>query len=886
MTFAIAATLLLHATSCLGDAPPAPAAAPGTYVFRTGLGVAVPAPRSASRTLIRQDPVEDRIVQGTFTAPRVGDELPTPAPAAAAPGTAIADAGPGKATPSMPKPPAKWAPIQANANGIFEGDEGTPLAGGWLHFTVDGRTAFPGMGDAQAGRVMLLDAAGHGSVFVNGEPRGGDPYSTGYVQVPVLVKPGANEFLFSVGRGRLAAKLVPPPAPAFVSDRDVLLPSVVSGRDTDGPLGVVVVNASAAPLAGARIRVTSDLSATDAWVELHAMPALTEKKVALPARFAANGLGAAKPGTTVKAMVELVARDGTSLFTLPVALPVVTTTDRRVVTRTSTIDGSAQYYALVPSTARTTDPKPGILFSVHGASVEATGQAAAYAPKKEAHVVCPTNRRPYGFDWEDWGRIDFAEAFAHARSHLANDPLRSWLTGHSMGGHGTWQLGAHFPGEFAAIAPSAGWISFRSYVGTSAGTGEDPAIAMLNRAGKASDTLALKENYMQQGVYVLHGDADDNVPVSEAREMFRQLAAMHHPDFAYYERCGAGHWWGNECVDWPPLTEFLFRHSLPKPESNDFVRFLSVAPQVSSRSAWVRVLQQQVPFEVSKVDVQLDRKAMKVTGTTSNVAMLELVPPLPAAGGERAPLTIVLDGQELTVPAEDKPAPIRLERSPDGKGGMAWSLDPQSSKGDAPHALPATAKKPARGGPFKNAFAHGFVAVVGTQGSDEADRLLLAKARYDADQWWVRGNGRFEIILDSAFDPRQYLGRNLILYGNRDENAATKAVLGDADPVTVANGRYAGGATRVQGDDVAVMYVRPRADCDKGQVGVIAATGAKGMRALMRTPVFVAGVGIPDLVAFRAGMLAPGAAGGAGAVIDAGFFGNDWSIDRGSWMRR
>ncbi|MCX5640554.1 MAG: hypothetical protein NT059_07055, partial [Planctomycetota bacterium] len=134
------------------------------------------------------------------------------------------------------------------------------------------------------------------------------------------------------------------------------------------------------------------------------------------------------------------------------------------------------------------DAKPGILFSVHGAGVEATGQAASYAPKKEAHIVCPTNRRPFGFDWEDWGRIDFTEAVAHARATLVNDPRRSWLTGHSMGGHGTWQLGAHFPGEFAAIAPSAGWVSFGSYVGATAagsaptnatGGAEDPAAQML-----------------------------------------------------------------------------------------------------------------------------------------------------------------------------------------------------------------------------------------------------------------------------------------------------------------------------------------------------------------------------------------------------------------------
>jgi hypothetical protein len=78
------------------------------------------------------------------------------------------------------------------------------------------------------------------------------------------------------------------------------------------------------------------------------------------------------------------------------------------------------------------------------------------------------------------------------------------------------------------------------------------------------------------------------------------------------------------------------------------------------------------------------------------------------------------------------------------------------------------------------------------------------------------------------------------------------------------------------------MFVLPRIDCDQGQVGVVAATGATGMRAAMRTPIFSAGVGIPDLIAFRAAMLTDGATG----IIEAGFFGNDWGIDTGTWMRR
>lgn len=825
-------------------------------VIRTGLALAAPLPFT-SVSVIRPDPLEAQLVAGTFATPKDG-AVPFPA----------ADATDGK-------PTRAWTVVTANANDVFKGGNDTAFAGGWVYATVESATD----------RIELLEAYGHRSVFVNGDPRGGNEFSYDFVSIPVKLKAGTNEFLFSVGRGFLAAKLVPAPAVAFISGYDVLAPSLVAGRDTDGSVGVVVVNASMQPLSGARIRIASDLPEKDAWVDLHVIPALTEKKIALPARFTSSTAGTA--GSMHPAQVTLAASDGTVLGTFSVDLATVSSTDMRVVTRISTIDGSAQYYALVPSTANSADgyPIPGILFSLHGANNEATGVAEDIAPKKETHVVFPTNRRPHGFAWEDWGCIDFTEAVAHARANLVNDPRRSWLTGHSMGGHGTWLLGARFPDEFAAIAPTAGFVrDFAPSRATSAGTAptEDPAEAMLLRAGRANYILSIKENYLQQGVYVLHGEADEDVPVSYAREMFKQLAAISHPDFQYYECPGFPHWWST-AHDWPPKIQFLFRHVLPEPKDITRVRFRTWAPQVSHRSAWVRVLQQEKPFEVSSVDVSMDAAKRTITGTTSNVTTLELVPPiaLPAVGAT-ADITITLDGQSVTVtPKADTPY-LRFRREQGSKDKVVWGLDPSCRNGSKPAPMPASEKTPARGGPFKTAFANGFIAVVGTQGDEATDALLVAKIRYDADQWWVRANGRFEIIPDTAFDPKQYLTRNVILYGNHDQNAAWSKVLGDAPPVDIRNGAFIGPTSRHQGDDIAVMFVYPRADCDQGQVGVVAATGTKGMRAAMRTTVFSRISTIPDLVAFRAAMLTDGVAG----VIEAGFFGNDWSVDRGTWIRR
>ncbi len=127
------------------------------------------------------------------------------------------------------------------------------------------------------------------------------------------------------------------------------------------------------------------------------------------------------------------------------------------------------------------------------------------------------------------------EVLDHAEKEFATDPRRTFLTGHSMGGHGTWILGVTYPDRFAAIAPSAGWISMFSYAGLRRAQQPTGASEYMQRAVAPSDTLSLLRNITPRGVYVLHGDKDDNVPVDQARTMRKELSTF-HPDFTYYER--------------------------------------------------------------------------------------------------------------------------------------------------------------------------------------------------------------------------------------------------------------------------------------------------------------------------------------------------------------
>ena len=192
----------------------------------------------------------------------------------------------------------------------------------------------------------------------------------------------------------------------------------------------------------------------------------------------------------------------------------------------SGIDGSVQLYAILPPSApgpHAPHVDPGLVLTLHGAVVDALGQVRAYEPKPDFWIVAPTNRRPFGFDWQDWGRLDAYEVLATRSRHTRVDRRLVHVTGHSMGGHGTLHLAANDPDGFASAAPSAGWISFATYGGDRPA---GPRAALWRAADAASDTLGLLENLAGLPIHQLHGTADDNVPVEEAQAL---QAALERP---------------------------------------------------------------------------------------------------------------------------------------------------------------------------------------------------------------------------------------------------------------------------------------------------------------------------------------------------------------------
>ena len=458
--------------------------------------------------------------------------------------------------------------------------------------------------------------------------------------------------------------------------------------------------------------------------------------------------------------------------------------------------------------------------------------------------------------------MDALEVLAIAQRTLHTDPSRTYLTGHSMGGHGTWHIGVTYPDKFAAIGPSAGWISFFTYGGGTRPENPTPMQQILLAASTPHRTLLrLEKNYAQEGVYyILHGDADDNVPVEQAREMQQRLAAF-QPDVGYHEQHGAGHWWGNSdepgaaCVDWPPMFDFFAHHELPAPAMVRQVDFETANPGISATDRWVTIEQQIRPLLVSSVSIRLDPGKRRFVGTTNNVARLTLdLSTLPA--GEA--MMLDLDGKKIEGIAYPKSGKLTLAFD-----GSNWSTA---------EPLTPTQKNPLRNGPFKQAFQHRMEFVYGTGGSEAESAWALAKARYDAETFWYRGNGEIDVMTDTEFlKQTKQNDRNVILYGNSDTNRAYSMLL-PSSTIKVGRGSVSIGSKVITGDDLACLFVQPRPNSSIACVAVIAGTGISGCKLTERIPYFVSGAGFPDYIVYGSDALMKGAAG----VRAAGFFDNAW----------
>ena len=187
------------------------------------------------------------------------------------------------------------------------------------------------------------------------------------------------------------------------------------------------------------------------------------------------------------------------------------------------------------------------------------------------------------------------------------------------------------------------------------------------------------------------------------------------------------------------MMEFFKRQSRPNYDDRRTIDFTTADPGISSRCDWVIVEAQQEPHALSHVSIRSDPDTRTFVGHTSNVSWLAIdVRHLPPG----QPLDVTLDMQHIDwISWPEERQKLWFER----KDNEWHAAEPPSPK----------LKGPERNGSFKSTFDHNALLVYGTGGTTEEDHWAAAKARYDAETFWYRGDGAWKSSPTPASTPPQ-----------------------------------------------------------------------------------------------------------------------------------
>jgi len=328
-----------------------------TYQFTKGLMIS--ASSRYGREAIYTDPLLFKLYKNELKTPKVEDSLPV----------------------GQRDQFVKWREVVVDSLNRFRsrvGGGGFGGGGAYLYLTYNSEKA----------KAALLNVKGNSTVVINGEMHAGDPYSLGWLYIPVQLKQGLNEFY--VRGGNIIASLIFPEKPVTLNTEDPTLPFIAPGNQNDDLMGaVVVMNTSAKTLKGLKIK--SSLNGKEMKTDFPAIPPMSTRKVI----FHFNGGGVPQNGNYDCALSLL---DKTNVLDeKKISISSVDGSNKYSSTFISSVDGSLQYYATTPQSP---SPKAGsaLFLSVHGAGVEAIGQARAYQSKDWGTLVAATNRRPRGFN--------------------------------------------------------------------------------------------------------------------------------------------------------------------------------------------------------------------------------------------------------------------------------------------------------------------------------------------------------------------------------------------------------------------------------------------------------------------------------------------------------
>jgi predicted peptidase len=240
--------------------------------------------------------------------------------------------------------------------------------------------------------------------------------------------------------------------------------------------------------------------------------------------------------------------------------------------RTVTIDGTTYRYQVFIPENWTPHQKWPVILSLHGSGergedgMDETDVGIGTAIRSdrghfEAIVVMPQCRKNIWWTMPPMGDLAMT-ALRNATREFHGDTNRTYLTGISMGGYGSWYLAQKYPHTFAALVIICGGIhppvatlkAHPELVNFSPPDGPNAYADAAAKVGKVP-------------VWIFHGGDDNIVPVVESQRMADAMKTV-GAEVHYTEYPGVKHVSWDKAYDEPKLYPWLYSKTLADREKS------------------------------------------------------------------------------------------------------------------------------------------------------------------------------------------------------------------------------------------------------------------------------------------------------------------------------
>ncbi len=247
------------------------------------------------------------------------------------------------------------------------------------------------------------------------------------------------------------------------------------------------------------------------------------------------------------------------------------------VARESGRNGLFQHYGVYLPTSYAGEPTP-LQWWLHwrGGNAHSGGGIVPrvfkhFGENRDTIVVSPSGRGT-GRWYVGTGHVDFLEVWNDVFETFSVDDDRVYVTGHSMGGWGSYLLSVLYPDRFAGAAPVAGPVTQGAWTGADFQgcdnfQADDYTPCYITANGsrpRDQHTRRLLENALHVPYAILHGTSDELVPYSGIARQAEQLT-LNSQRYRFYTYPGYEHYSHPIMDQWSEAARYL--HTFTRPEN-------------------------------------------------------------------------------------------------------------------------------------------------------------------------------------------------------------------------------------------------------------------------------------------------------------------------------